>query len=193
MLTWGSMDNRKISARPSDPTRGVVVPLRPEGVTGPGATLPHSPRSPIELRIQGDDFFLSGSFHRWQANAASGPDLDMVSIHLAVDATSPDPLSAHAREHHLFSFTSKKLHKLGENVFSAEGLMTTDAGEQPCDLLVEIPEGHTAFVALAFVVKKEFLGDAWREITGTAGMGGMDAERSLDARTGLRGMELAAA
>jgi hypothetical protein len=187
------MDNRKISAQPSDSTRGVVVPFRPDDVTERGAALPRSSRSPIELRIQSDDVFLSGSFHRWQANAASGPDLDMVSVNLAIDATSPDRLSAHAREHHLFSFTSKKLHKLGDNVFSAEGLMTTDAGEQPCDVLVEIPDGHTAFVALAFVVKKEFLGEGWQEITGAAGMGGIDAERSLDARTGLRGMELAAA
>jgi len=188
------MDNRKISAKPSEPNRGVVVPLRPDDVTDRGAALPRSPRPPIELRIQGEDVFLSGSFHRWQANAASGPDLDMVSVHLAVDATSPDLLRAHPPEHHLFSFTSKTVHKLGENVFSAEGLMTTDAGEQPCDVLVEIPEGHTAFVALAFVVKKEFLGESWQEITGSAGMGGgIDAERSLDARTGLRGMELAAA
>ena len=187
------MDNRKISAKPSEPTRGVVVPLRPDDVTERGAALPRSPRSPIELRIQGDEVFLSGSFHRWQANAASGPDLDMVSIHLAVDATSPDQLKAHAPEHHLFSFTSKKLRKVGKNVFSAEGLMTTDAGQEACDVLVEIPEGHTAFVALAFVVKKEFLGDGWQEITGSAGMGGIDAERSLDARTDLRGMELAAA
>jgi len=187
------MDNRKISAQASEPTRGVVVPLRPDDVTERGAALPRSSRSPIELRIQGDDVFLSGSFHRWQANAASGPDLDMVSVHLAVDATSPDRLSAHAPEHHLFSFTSKNVHKLGAHVFSAEGQMTTDAGEQPCDLLIEIPDGHTAFVALAFVVKKEFLGEGWQEITGTAGMGGMDTERSLDARTGLRGMELAAA
>ena len=187
------MDKRKISPRTSEPTLGVVVPLRPDDVTQRGAALPRSPRSPIELRIQGEDVFLSGSFHRWQANAASGPDLDMVSVHLAIDATSPDQLSAHAPEQHLLSFTSRKLRKLGENVYSAEGVLTTAAGEQPCDVLVEIPEGHTAFVALAFVVRKEFLGDAWREITGTAGMGGIDAERSLDARTGLRGMELAAA
>lgn len=190
------MDKRKVSTKPNEPAQGVVIPF-PAGeareVAGRQAAKPPLPRSPIELRIQSGEVFLSGSFHRWQANAASGPDLDMVSVRLAVDATSPDSLVPHPRDHHLFSFESKQVRKLGENVFSAEGVMTTDGGEQRCDMLVEIPEGHTAFVALAFVVKKDFLGDGWREITGAAGMGGIDAERSLDARTGLRGMELAAA
>ena len=143
--------------------------------------------------MQSEEFFLSGSFHRWQASASSGPDLDLVSVHMAVDATSPGALGPHGPEHHLFSFVSKKMQRLGNGVFSAEGLMKTDAGEEACDILVEIPEGHTSFVALAFVVKKKFLGDAWREITGLAGAGGIDEERLLDARAGVRPMELAAA
>jgi hypothetical protein len=150
-------------------------------------------RSPIDLRIHGDEVFLSGAFHRWRAAASSGPDLDLVSVHMAVDATSPDQLTAAPREHHLFSFASKKVTKLGDSVFSAEGVMKIDGAEQPCDVLVEIPEGHNSFFALAFVVRKAFLGAAWRELVGRTGTGEIDAERSLDARAGLRGMELAAA
>src|SRR3954454_621053 len=156
-------------------------------------TRPAEGRPPISLRIHGDEVFLSGAFHRWQAAASSGPDLDLVSVHMAVDATSPDQLTVDPREHHLLSFASKKVTKLGQSVFSAEGVMKIDGAEQPCDVLVEIPAGHNSFFALAFVARKDFLGAAWRELVGRAGTGGIDAERLLDPRAGLRGMELAAA
>lgn len=180
------MGKSKVSA--NDSTLTTVRPPSDSAETRPAES-----RSPISLRIHGDEVFLSGAFHRWQAAASSGPDLDLVSVHIAVDATSPDQLTVDPREHHLFSFASKKVTKLGQNVFSAEGIMKIDRAEQPCDVLVEIPEGHNSFFALAFVVRKEFLGAAWHQLVGRSGTSGMDAERLLDPRAGLRGMELAAA
>jgi hypothetical protein len=186
VLKSGLMGTSKLSANHSTLTAAL-----PSG--DPAETQPAGGRSPISLRIHGDELFLSGAFHRWQAAASSGPDLDLVSVHIAVDATSPDQLTVDPREHHLLSFASKKVTKLGQSVFSAEGVMKIDAAEQPCDVLVEIPEGHNSFFALAFVVRKEFLGAAWHQLVGRAGTGGIDAERLLDPRAGLRGMELAAA
>lgn len=180
------MGKSKVSA--NDSTLAAVLP------SGDSAETPAvESRSPISLRIHGDELFLSGAFHRWQAAASSGPDLDLVSVHMAVDATSPDQLTVDPHEHPLLSFASKKVTKLGHSVFSAEGVMKIEGAERPCDVLVEIPEGHNSFFALAFVVRKEFLGGAWRQLVGRAGTGGIDAERLLDPRAGLRGMELAAA
>ena len=61
-------------------------------------------------------------------------------------------------------------------------------------MLVEVPEGHTAFLSLSFVVRKEELGAGWKELLiGGSGAGGIDAERRLDPRSGVREPELAAA
>ena len=50
-------------------------------------------RSPIDLRIHCADILLSGRFHRWQATAFTGQDLDKASVRMAVDSTSPDQLT----------------------------------------------------------------------------------------------------
>jgi hypothetical protein len=186
------MDNLKTPA--NQVTMSGALPAIGVG-PGPQVESSGSPfgRSPIGLQIHGDDVFLSGTFHRWQATASSGPDLDLVSVHMAVDATSPDQLTFDPDEHKLFAFSAKKLTKLGNNAYSAEGTMTTTAGERAMDVLVEIPEGHNSFFALAFVARKEFLGESWGELIGRAGAGGIDAERLLDPRAALRTLELAVA
>jgi hypothetical protein len=173
------MGKRKVPA--NDAAISAVLPS-----IGTDDRRPLANRSPIDLRIHGDDVFLSGTFHRWQATASSGPDLDLVSVHMAVDATSPGQLTVDPDEHKLFSFSSKTVSKLSSNVYSAEGKMTTVSGDQAMDLLIEVPEGHNSFFALAFVARKQFLGDAWKELIGRAGAGGIDAERLLDPLASLR-------
>ena len=61
-------------------------------------------------------------------------------------------------------------------------------------MLVEVPGGHTAFMVLSFVIRKDELGDGWKELlTAELESGGIDAERRLDPRMGVRDPELAAA
>ena len=102
------------------------------------AALPEKPRlrSPIELRIQGEDVFLSGRFHRWQATVSLGSNLDHLAAQIAVDATSPDDLTARAHEPEgdLFSFHGKSVVPVGDNAYRAEGRLVTSAGDFPLEL-----------------------------------------------------------
>jgi hypothetical protein len=173
------------------PRRSAVIGsaiLAPTGVAAPAPQ-----HLPLDLRIQSDEIFLSGRFHRWQTTAWRGPDLDLLTVRMAVDATSPDQLTADPTETNLFSFTSTAVTKLDESVYSAAGRLRTSTGEHPFDLMVEIPHGHTAFFALGFAARREVLGDAWHELFDASGPGGIDAERRLDPRAGVRDPQLAAA
>jgi hypothetical protein len=153
-------------------------------------------RSPIDLRIQGDDIFLSGHFHRWQSAVSMGPDLDELSVRLAVDVTSPDQLTVDPEEQDLFSFRSTEVTKLLPHTFRVQGKLTAPDGQgaSPFGMLVEVAEGHNAFIALSFVARKDELGPSWMElVTAGVGAGGIDAERLLDPRAGVRDPELATA
>jgi hypothetical protein len=151
-------------------------------------------RSPIDLRIHGDDLFLSGHFHRWQAAAASGSDLDEVSVRIAVDVTSPDQLTTDSSQADLFSFRADTLLQVGSGLYLARGQLVTAAGARPFGMVVEAPEGHNAFCALSFIARREELGASWKElVTGGSGAGGIDAERRLDPRAGVRDPKLAVA
>jgi hypothetical protein len=155
--------------------------------------LPRS-RSPVDLQIHGADIFVSGHFHRWQASTSMGRDLDEVSVRMAIDVTSPDQLTVDPAERDLFSFRSETVLPLRSNLYLARGQLVTPAGERPFDLVVEAPEGHNVFCSLSFIARKEDLGDSWKELaTGGSGAGGIDAERLLDPRSGVRDPVLAAA
>jgi hypothetical protein len=152
-------------------------------------------RSPIDLRIHGTEILVSGHFHRWQAAITMGQDLDELSVRMAVDVTSPDQLTtANPGGGDLFSFRSSTVLPLQPNMYLARGELITSAGARPFEMVVEAPEGHNAFMALSFIVRKEELGTSWKElVTGGSGAGGIDAERRLDPRLGVRDPELAAA
>ena len=50
---------------------------------------PPAPARPsIDLDVGGGDFLLRGRFADWESGLAFGPDLDRVSVRLAIDATS---------------------------------------------------------------------------------------------------------
>lgn len=155
-------------------------------------------RSPIELKIAGSDILLSGRFHRWQAAAFTGSDLDQLSVRMAVDATSPDQLAeiyaADGAPAPLLSFRSKQVERVQPLVYRASGELSTSAGAHPLDIVIEMPDGHTSFFALSFAASKDALGEAWSElVTGGSGAGGIDAERRLDPRSGVRDPILAVA
>jgi len=148
-------------------------------------------RSPLDLSIAGSDILLSGRFHRWQAAAFTDSDLDQLSVRMAVDATSPDQLAeiygANRGPASLLSFRSKEVERVQPLVYRASGELATSAGTRPIEMVIEMPDDHTAFFALSFKVGKDALGDAWSElVTGGSGGGGIDAERRLDPRSGVR-------
>lgn len=151
-------------------------------------------RSPIELRIHGEGIFLSGRFHRWQAGASLGPDLDELSAQIAVDATSPDNLTGDEAEQNLFSFRSTSVTSVGDSAYCSTGELVTSQGIMtPFEMSIRIPDGHTAFFVISLTLRKEMLGSGWAELVTGSGAGGIDAERLLDPRTGVRDLPLAAA
>lgn len=153
-----------------------------------------SPRSPIDLRIHGADILISGHFHRWQATTTMGRDLDELSVRMAVDVTSPDQLIVDSGQPDLFSFRSNTILEVRSNLYLARGELVTPAGGRRFEMVVEAPEGHNALCGLSFIVRREELGAGWKElVTGGMGAGGIDAERRLDPRSGVRNLELAAA
>jgi polyisoprenoid-binding protein YceI len=150
-------------------------------------------RSPIDLRIKGEDLFVSGRFHRWQATVALGSDLDQLVAQIAIDATSPDSLTDGKDEQNLFAFSSHEVTAQGEGTYRAKGRLTTSAGDFPLTLDIQIPDGHTAFFMIAAKLDRETVGDGWSELVTGSGAGGIDAERLLDPRTGVRDLPVAAA
>jgi len=152
-------------------------------------------RSPIELRIHGEDIFVSGRFHRWQATVSMGSDLDQLAAQIAIDATSPDNLTSgvHEDEQNLFAFRSQKVKATGDGNFRAQGRLTTPTGDFPLTLDVQVPDGHTAFFLISGKLNRPTIGDGWSELVTGSGAGGIDAERLLDPRTGVRDLPVAAA
>lgn len=151
-------------------------------------------RSPIDLRIHGEDIFVSGRFHRWQATVALGSDLDQLVAQIAIDATSPDGLTGSDEdEQNLFAFESHEVKRTGQGTYRAEGRLATTAGEFPLALDVQIPEGHTAFFMVAAKLDRETIGEGWSELVTGSGAGGIDAERLMDPRTGVRDLPVAVA
>jgi polyisoprenoid-binding protein YceI len=152
-------------------------------------------RSPIELRIKGEDLFVSGRFHRWQATVALGSDLDQLVAQIAIDATSPDNLTsgAHADEQNLFAFTSNEVTPGKDGGYRAQGRLVTPNGDFPLSLDIQVPDGHTAFFLIAGKLDRASIGDGWSELVTGSGKGGIDAERLLDPRTGVRDLPVAAA
>lgn len=153
-------------------------------------------RSPVDLRVHGSEIWLSGRFHRWQATAFTGVDLDEVSVRIAVDSTSPDHLSelSAGPRGELLSFRTGDVKKVNASLYRAQGELGTSTGKHPFEMKIEVPEGHNAFFALSFTANKAVLGDAWAElVTGGFDGGGIDAERRLDPWAGVRDSELAAA
>ena len=157
-----------------------------------------SRRAPVGLQVFSDDLVLSGHFHRWDAAVASGPDLDVLTVRMAVDASSPDPIEAAAAEGdtvpELFSFHSTNVSALAPNTFRAVGELTTASGVRPFETLIEVPGGHSAFFVMSFIARAETLGFGWKElVSDVMPLGGMDAERRVDPRTGVRNPILGAA
>jgi len=152
-------------------------------------------RSPIDLRIQGEDLFVSGRFHRWQATVSLGSDLDRLTAQIAIDATSPDNLTAGVREEdpNLFAFHSHEVTRTEEGAYRAVGRLVTSAGDFPLSLDIQVPEGHTAFFMLVAKLDRETVGAGWSELVTGSGAGGIDAERLLDPRTGVRDLPVAVA
>jgi hypothetical protein len=154
-------------------------------------------RSPIKLRIHGENIFLSGRFHRWQCAVALGNDLDEMSVRMAVDVTSPDHLNhVDDTDEELLSFHSASVTPVTGNgsVSLARGELATPAGTRDFEMLLETPEGHTPFLGLSFVIRKDELGSAWKElVTGGSGAGGIDAERLLDPWSAVINPAIAAA
>jgi hypothetical protein len=150
-------------------------------------------RSPIDLRIHGADILISGHFHRWQAATTRGRDLDELSVRMAVDVTSPDQLVADIAPRDLFSFRSDTVLPVRSNLYLARGELVTAAGSRQFEMVIDAPEGHNAFCSLSFIIRREELGAGWNELVTGATGGGIDAERRLDPRSGVRDIELAAA
>jgi hypothetical protein len=116
-------------------------------------------RRNIELDIAGSDFLLRGQFEDWESGLAFGPDLDRVSVRLAIDATSGVQSGSS-----LFLFHSRDVKPEGNGSFRAAGTFTGPNGVKPVEMLIENPPGHTALVALTFSATKQDFGDGWHDL-----------------------------
>ncbi|HTB61274.1 MAG TPA: hypothetical protein VLC06_25580 [Polyangia bacterium] len=116
-------------------------------------------RPSVELDVGGGDFLLRGKFADWESGLAFGPDLDRVSVRLAIDATSG---VNSGRD--LFSFYSREVEPFGQGAYRAVGTFTGAEGARPGEMLIESPLGHTALVAVTFDARKGDFGDGWHDL-----------------------------
>jgi hypothetical protein len=116
-------------------------------------------RPSVELDVGGSDFLLRGKFEDWESGLAFGPDLDRVSVRLAIDATS-----GVRNGPTLFAFHSRDVQAEGNGSYRAVGTFTGPEGARATEMLIENPPGHTALVALTFTAKKQDFGDGWHDL-----------------------------
>ena len=83
-------------------------------------------RRSIELDVGGSDFLLRGKFADWESGLAFGPDLDRVSVRLAIDATSGVRGGSD-----LFTFYSRDVKAVGHGAYRAVGTFTGARGYRP--------------------------------------------------------------
>jgi polyisoprenoid-binding protein YceI len=119
------------------------------------------PRRSVDLDIAGEDFMLQGHFSDWESGLAVGPDLDRVSVRLAIDATSARQSVAGPS---LFAFHSRKVESRGPGAYRAIGTFTGPMGARALEVLVESPPGHTALVLVTFVAKRQDFGPGWHDL-----------------------------
>ena len=118
-----------------------------------------TPRPNLDLDVGGGDFLLRGRFADWESGLAFGPDLDRVSVRLAIDATSG---VASGRD--LFHFYSREVEPFGHGAYRAVGTFTGAEGARPGEMLIESPLGHTALIAVTFDARKEEFGEGWHDL-----------------------------
>jgi hypothetical protein len=120
-----------------------------------------APRRSVDLDIAGEDFMLQGHFSDWESGLAVGPDLDRVSVRLAIDATSArQPVAGPS----LFAFHSRRVESRGPGSYRAIGTFTGPLGARTLEVLVESPPGHTALILVTFVAKKQDFGPGWHDL-----------------------------
>jgi hypothetical protein len=118
-----------------------------------------APRPNLDLDVGGGDFLLRGRFADWESGLAFGPDLDRVSVRLAIDATSG---VASGRD--LFHFYSREVEPFGHGAYRAVGTFTGAEGARPGEMLIESPLGHTALIAVTFDARKGEFGKGWHDL-----------------------------
>ncbi|HEY6477504.1 MAG TPA: hypothetical protein VI456_13065 [Polyangia bacterium] len=156
----------------------------------PRSTAPSAPRPNLDLDVGGVDFLLRGRFADWESGLAFGPDLDRVSVRLAIDATSG---VSSGRD--LFHFYSREVEPFGQGAYRAVGTFTGAQGARPGEMLIESPLGHTALIAVTFDARKDEFGEGWHDLIQNAVPFGERAEQGpiRSARAWLVAPQLAAA
>jgi hypothetical protein len=122
------------------------------------AALPAA-RPSLDFDVGGGDFLLRGRFADWESGLAFGPDLDRVTVRLAIDATSG---VTSGRD--LFHFRSREVEPFGHGAYRAVGTFTGAEGARPGEMLIESPLGHTALIAVTFDARKDEFGEGWHDL-----------------------------
>ena len=120
-----------------------------------------SERPGIDLRINGKNLLLSGTFSGWQSRLVLGPDLDDVGVSLFVDTTSVGSDDAPEK---LFSFRSRSVESLGKGRYRVMGDFTGAQPTRELEFKVETPMGHTPLIALSFDAERKDFGDHWSSL-----------------------------
>lgn len=116
-----------------------------------------------------------------------GPDLDELTVRMAVDATSADAPEADTSGDELFTFHATEIRKRGGEAHDVRGEIRTMNGNRPFRMIIETPEGESSFFVLSFIARREDLGFGWKElVSDVLGLGGIEVERRQDPRMGVR-------
>jgi hypothetical protein len=118
-------------------------------------------RRSVDLDVAGGDFMLQGRFSDWESGLAFGPDLDRVSVRLAIDATSVRDSGDGPT---LLSFHSRDVQRTGEGSYRAVGTFSGPRGAKAGEVQIESPLGHTALIVVTFSATKADFGVGWPDL-----------------------------
>ena len=123
-------------------------------------------RRSVDLDIAGGDLMLQGHFSDWESGLSVGPDLDRVSVKLAIDATSSATTSARGSDgaRSLFAFHSRQVETTGPASYQAVGTFTGPLGSRALKMTIESPLGHSALVVATFSARRQEFGEGWHDL-----------------------------
>jgi hypothetical protein len=152
-----------------------------------------TPVRPIRLHLAGDGLMLAGRFDHWMPVALMTASTDQPGVvQILFDATATARPRATAKRPDLFSFTSRKIRRVGDSSFAARGTLRLGSSSEKVEAVVQSPQGHTPFFFVTFPLDQEKHAALWSTLGDLAANSG-GAEKEMRPQGWMQAPQLAVA
>lgn len=157
------------------------------------ATPTPQPLRPIRLHLAGDGLMLTGRFDHWiPVGLVSASAEQPGVVQILFDATATARPRATAKRPDLFSFTARKIRRVGDSSFAARGTLRLGPTSERVEAVVQSPQGHTPFFFMTFPLDQEKHAALWSEL-GDLAANASGSEKEMRPHGWLQAPQLAVA